>query len=75
MIWDDDHSKRNFDAVAYALEADFGDFVPETITLEYRIASKRRRHERSSHLVRYRQIEKVNEIAAEIREQAYDMGR
>jgi hypothetical protein len=52
------------------VEADVADFVRKTITIEYRIASKRRHHERSSHLVRYRQIEKVNQIAAEIRHAA-----
>ena len=65
-----DYCKRNFDAIAYALEADIADFVREEITIDYRIAWKRRRHERSSHLVRYRQIDLVNTIAAEIRQAA-----
>ena len=65
-----DHCKRNSDAQLYAVDAAIADFVRKEITLEYRIASKRHRHERSSHLVRYRQIEKVNQIAAEIRQGA-----
>ena len=63
-----DDCKRNLDAQLYAVDAAIADFVREEITLEYRIFWKRKRHERSSHLVRYRQIDLVNQITAEIRQ-------